>query len=220
MSDYDNNDVNDEVEGNEPVEEEGGAAPGGNRNFLLALGIMGGIFILILLALLIYWFTSRPGGGGAGAQQANIAATNDVIRTANAATALAATQAAGLILTPSITPTATNTRVPPTATNTQVVAQATPSATASTPGASAAGGGGLLTVTPNLQTRTATIVAVLTQSAQQTQTIAAKFKTGTATALPKTGFAEDVGLPGMFGLALGLVLVIVLVRRLRLSPHG
>src|SRR5512146_3252331 len=132
MSDFDNNDVNDEVEGNEPVEEGGGAAGGGNRNFLLALGIMGGIFILILLALLIYWFTSRQGGGGA--QQANIAATHDVIRTANASTALAATQAAGLILTPSITPTATNTRVPPTATNTQVVVQATPSATAATPG--------------------------------------------------------------------------------------
>ncbi|RPJ50306.1 MAG: LPXTG cell wall anchor domain-containing protein, partial [Chloroflexi bacterium] len=77
------------------------------------------------------------------------------------------------------------------------------------------------TVTPNLHTRTSTIQSVLTQNFQQTQTQVVRVQlTGTATALPSTGFAEDIGLPGLFGLALGLVLVIVLVRRLRLSPNG
>ncbi len=208
MSDYDNDE--DEVEGNEPEEEEGaGAAAPSNRNFLLALGIMGGIFLLLLIALAV-WLLTRPRAG----TQANIEATNAVIMTANAETAAAATQAAALLLTPSVTPTATNTRVPPTATNTQVVALATVTGTPV-----AGQGGSLVTVTPNLQTRTATIVAVLTQNAQQTLTQSVKQKlTGTSTALPKTGFAEDVGLPGLFGMAVGLVIIIVLVRRLRLSP--
>ncbi len=202
MTNYENDE--DEIEGNEPEEEEG-AAPASNRNFLLALGILGGIFLLLLLALAAYLLT-RP-----RTPVANIDATNQVIMTANAETAAAATQAAAFLLTPSVTSTATNTLVPPTATNTQVVALATASGTPVT------GAGGALTLTPNLQT--ATIAVQLTLNAQQTQTQAVKLNlTGTATALPKTGFAEDVGLPGLFGMAVGLVLVIVLVRRLRLSP--
>jgi hypothetical protein len=207
MTDNDNDE--DEVEGNEPEEEEGGAAAPSNRNFLLALGIMGGIFLLLLIALAA-WLLTRPRGG----TTANIDATNQVIMTANAETAIAVTRAAALLLTPSVTATATNTSIPPTATNTQVVALATASGTPE-----AGQGGALVTVTPNLQTRTTTIVAVLTQNAQGTLTQAVKQKlTGTSTALPKTGFAEDVGLPGLFGMAIGLVIIIILVRRLRLSP--
>ncbi len=139
--------------------------------------------------------------------------------TANAETAAAATRTAAFLLTPSVTATATNTSIPPTATNTQVVALATATGTPGTGTPVAGQGGALVTVTPNLQTRTATIVAVLTQNAQQTLTQAVKARlTGTSTALPKTGFAEDVGLPGLFGMAVGLVIIIVLVRRLRLSP--
>jgi LPXTG-motif cell wall-anchored protein len=40
---------------------------------------------------------------------------------------------------------------------------------------------------------------------------------GTAGILPKTGFADDVGLPGLVSLSLVLVVVIFLVRRLRTS---
>lgn len=219
MTNYDDDDIDDEVEDNEPTEEEeGGAAPAGNRNFILALGIMGGIFLLVLIALLVYWFSNRSVGGTG---TADISATNAVIMTANAQTLAAVTQAAGFLLTPSVTPIPSNTPVPPTATKTQVLAQATATNTPAGGGggSGAAGGGGLPTVTPNLQTRTATIQALLTLNAQQTLTQVMKANlTGTATALPKTGFAEDVGLPGMFGLAIGLALVIVLVRRLRLSP--
>ena len=212
MTNYEDDDIDDEVENNEPADVDGGvAASPGNRNFMLALGIMGAIFILVLIALVWFWLSRGNQGGGGG--QADIDATNQVIMTANAGTASAATLAAEILLTPSATATATNTLVPPTATNTQVLAQATKT---DTPAAS----GGLITVTPNLQTRTATIVALLTQNAAQTQTkVAAAKMTGTTTALPGTGFAEDVGLPGLFALALGLILVIVLVRRLRLSPN-
>ncbi len=210
MTNYEDDDIDDDVEGNEPPEGGGGAAPSGNRNFILALGIMGAIFILVLIALIWFWLSSGQQRGG---QQGNvdIEATNQVIETSNAATAAAATQLAGLALTPSATMTATNTLVAPSPTNTQVLAQATATNTK-------APGGAILTVTPNLQTRTATIQALLTQNAAQTQTQAAKVKL-TSTALPKTGFAEDVGLPGLFGMALGLALLIVLVRRLRLSPN-
>ncbi len=216
MANYeDDDDLNDVEENESPAEEtEGGAAPsnGNNRNFLLALGVLGGIFVIAIIALVLLILNRRPGTTAA----ANISATNQAILLANTQTAGAATQAAGILLTPSITPLATETPIPLTPTNTQVLALATAT---STPLAGQSGQ--LLTVTPNLQTRTATIGALLTQSAQQTLTrTAAARLTGTATKLPSTGFAEDVGLPGLFGLSIGLVVVIVLVRRLRFSTGG
>jgi hypothetical protein len=83
--------------------------------------------------------------------------------------------------------------VPPT--NTPVIAEATAT----------------LTETPN--PATATVGAAFTQIAVSTQTIIA-----TSTALPNTGFADEVGIPGMFLAALSLVVVIFLVRRLRAVP--
>jgi len=67
------------------------------------------------------------------------------------------------------------------------------------------------TDTPN--PATATVGAAFTQIAVSTQTIIP-----TSTALPNTGFADDVGLPGMFALAVVLIGVIFLVRRLRAAP--
>lgn len=67
------------------------------------------------------------------------------------------------------------------------------------------------TETPN--PATATVGAAFTQIAASTETIIP-----TSTALPNTGFADDVGLPGMFALALALIVVIFLVRRLRAAP--
>jgi hypothetical protein len=60
---------------------------------------------------------------------------------------------------------------------------------------------------------TATIAAGFTQLALSTQTVIA-----TSTALPNTGFADDIGAPGLLLMALALVVVIFLVRRLRASP--
>jgi len=86
----------------------------------------------------------------------------------------------------------TNT-VPPT--NTPVIAQAT------------------ATLTATANPATATLGAAFTQIANSTQTIIP-----TSTALPNTGFADDVGAPGLIGIAIALVVVIFLVRRLRASP--
>lgn len=68
-----------------------------------------------------------------------------------------------------------------------------------------------LTETPN--PATATVGAAFTQIAASTQTIIP-----TSTALPNTGFADEVGLPAMFAMALALVIVIFFVRRLRAAP--
>lgn len=64
------------------------------------------------------------------------------------------------------------------------------------------------TPVPSADPRTATVAALLTQAAL-TQNVA------TATALPTTGFAQDMGIPGLLGMALLLVAVIFLARRLR-----
>ena len=60
---------------------------------------------------------------------------------------------------------------------------------------------------------TATIAAGLTQVAASTQTIIP-----TSTALPNTGFVDDFGAGGLMLVAIALVAVIFLVRRLRTSP--
>jgi LPXTG-motif cell wall-anchored protein len=99
--------------------------------------------------------------------------------------------------------------MPATPTPVVVFATETP-----TPGGDGIGAGA------DLNARTATVSALLTLAAgggttpnatQASQTAAAK----TPTALPTTGFADDVGLPGLLGVALLLVTVIVLTRRLR-----
>ena len=86
----------------------------------------------------------------------------------------------------------TNT-VPPT--NTPVIAQATN------------------TSSPTPDPATATVAAAFTQIAVSTGTVIA-----TSTALPNTGFADDIGASGLLMLAIGLVVVIFLVRRLRVAP--
>jgi len=113
------------------------------------------------------------------------------------ATQQAATIQAGLTQTAAaqaLTQTAAVTlTVPPT--NTPVIAQ--PTAT--------------LTATPN--PATATVGAAFTQIAVSTQTIIA-----TSTALPATVIGDEVGAPGLFIMAIALVVVIFLVRRLRAAP--
>lgn len=113
------------------------------------------------------------------------------------ATEQAATIQVGLTqtaLVQALTQTAavTNT-VPPT--NTPVVAQATS------------------TSSPTPDPATMTVAAAFTQIAISTQTVIA-----TSTALPNTGFADDIGAPGLMLMALALVIVIFLVRRLRAVP--
>ncbi len=247
MTDYNNDDLDDYEEVEEaPVEEvEQENGNGNGRNFWLALGILGGIFVLLVIAL-IFVINSRP--RGTGVTGVDIDATNAVIMTANAATANAATQAAAFLLTPSATPTATQTLLP-TATSVLAIATASPTIddkdTFATETAIAEGTAGT-----GIGRNTATVAALLTQQAPtfvaQTQLAGGRatntpagllltaqantvvvqtqaaggIATNTPGALPTAGFADEVGLPGLFGMALGLVLLIVLVRRLRLTTSG
>jgi hypothetical protein len=113
------------------------------------------------------------------------------------ATQQAATIQAGLTQTAAVqaltqTAAVTNT-VPPT--NTPVIAQATE------------------TSSPTPDPATMTVAAAFTQIAVSTQTVVS-----TSTALPNTGFADDIGAPGLMLMAIALVAVIFLVRRLRAAP--
>ena len=65
--------------------------------------------------------------------------------------------------------------------------------------------------------RTATVAVLMTQAADARLTATYQ---GTAGILPKTGFADEVGLPGLVMLTLLLVVVIYLVRRLRTSVQN
>jgi hypothetical protein len=191
----------------EPQPEEG---EGSNRTFLIAAIILGGIVLLSLICMAVYALLILPGQNKA---KISAEATNAVIASYSTATAVVdqLTQAASLY-TPTTPPT--ETPLPPP-TSTPVLA---PELTA-TPGGIDAG--------------TATQDALLTQLAISQKTGTPKPATPgnalTATALAKiaatktsqlagTGFADEVGLPGLFLAALVLVAVILLARRLRAAP--
>ncbi len=157
-----------------------------NRTFLLVVGILGGIMLLTLICLGVYALIIAP-------QRSNQRATQVAeINAQNTQVALSAEQTGTVA---SFTDTPTVTSIPPTATTrpTQVVAVPTEA---------------LVTFTPD--SRTATVAALLTQAAASQGTM-----TPTASGLPQTGFADEVGVPGLLGLALVLIVVIFLARRLR-----
>lgn len=183
-----------------------GAAPA-NRAFLLAIGVIGGLFLIGLIALALFWFLGR-GPGGRAAESERVAATNQALAQIATGTADAIIQAATEKAAP------TRTLLPATNTPVVVVATNTPRATA--------------TVAPpaDAVARTATVAAFLTQSASigtgTPGTGAASPVAGgvaTSTALPTTGFADEVGLPGLFGVGALLLVVLFVARRLRLSGN-
>ncbi len=173
--------------------------PSGNRNFVVSLGIVAFIFLLSLVALAVVAAIILP--------QNRIKRENQqaVVYAQNTATSYAATQQALNLIAPGLLET--RTPVPPDAeqpTNTPVAIEPT-----STPQALAMGGG--------MDSRTATVAALLTQAALSgvTAAPAATYPVAAATTLPNAGFADDIRLPLMVGAALILVVVIFLARRMR-----
>ena len=167
-----------------------------NRTFMIAVGILGGI-ILISVACLgaVYVFGRGRSTAAAQTQVANGSATSAAVN-AIMNQALTATFEA------SILPTTTMTPLP---TSTSPVSIASPT---KTPDPAFAG------FDSTSIAKTATIGAAYTQAAAAQLTVVS-----TTTALPKTGFAEDVGLPGLVVMALAFVIVILLARRLRIAPE-
>jgi len=172
----------------------------GNRTFLIVAGILGGILLLALIAIAAYAVIILPGREGAQQTQvAAINATNTAIAVQSEQTAIAKQEEPLRTNTPTVTVLPTNTSTPePTATDTPVVAATdTPVVDTETP-----------------SPETATVAALLTQQAAETAEVTPE---PTATALPDTGFADDVGVPGLLALAAVLLIVIFLSRRLRTS---
>ena len=188
-----------------------------NRNFIIALGVIGAVFVLITIALVVVAVFVLPGQNKAR-QEASLQTLTANQSTAQVATAQVATeQARKIIMPPGNTPSPTATSAQPTITpvlpSTNTPTKANPSSLATA------------TANPNAivtATATATVVAdgqKATLSAQQTLLAGTRASTviATSTALPNTGFADEVGLPALLGLGAAMILVIFLVRRLRAS---
>ena len=167
-----------------------------NRTFLIVAGILGGVMVLSIICLGLF-ILLKPNKGGQKVSE---------IETQNAANAFSATktyEASKWTPTPTLTPTAT---------------PVTPSPTASPIPA--------VTDTPLIHEPKATFTeSGMNQStveALNTQVAATKAGKATVTStvkpqgtLPSGGFADQVGAPGLLGLAIVLVVVIFLARRLR-----
>ncbi|MEN6435498.1 MAG: LPXTG cell wall anchor domain-containing protein [Anaerolineaceae bacterium] len=175
----------------------------GNRAFITIIGIIGAITLVaaaVGIGLLYMQNTSKLD------EAAQINAENTM-------TVQAATQQAyesGLLLTPSATLIPVETEAP-SPTPVIVFPTDTPEPTATVEPVTAADLG---------DPRTATVAALLTQAAQGNPTAAAAGTlTAQPTALPTTGFADEVGLPGLFGLALLGIVILFVARRLRTSTR-
>jgi hypothetical protein len=169
-----------------------------NRTFLIVGGVMAGLVFLTLVCMAVYLLVIRP------RSSAQNEATQAAIETQNyiAVQQLTSTAQAAQItptLTPSPLPLQTSTSIP----STPVIGSPTPviAIPLSSPAATA-------TNNP------ATLAAMQTQLAYQMTSTAAAINQG----MPATGFFDEVGLPSMVILALALLTVIFLARRMRKSP--
>jgi hypothetical protein len=163
-----------------------------NRPFIIAAGVIGGLLVLSMICLGLYALVLAPRRGEARATEA----ANIILQNTQVALSITETNQAHRA---SVTPTPTNTPVPsPTATATRTQVVVLPSSTPSTPQP---------TVDP--LTRTA--------AAQATIAALAGARTPTTTALPATGFADEVGVPSLLLLGAVLVAVVIIARRLRVG---
>jgi len=161
-----------------------------NRTFLVAAAGIGGLLILSMICLAVYALVLAPRQRAARDQQAT-----EIVQE-NTRVSLALTQtsvAAGASATP------TSTRTPaPTASSTPTQVVVLPSNTPI-----------LATIDPVTATAAAQLTAIAIQQALT--------PSATPTALPSTGFADDVGVPGLLTVSALLIVVVILARRMRMS---
>jgi hypothetical protein len=172
-----------------------------NRTFRIVAGVMAGLVFLTLVCMAIYFLVLRP------RSTAQNSATQVAIETQNAQAIQKVTLTAQAAMwTPTLPPTPitlkTSTSIPktPTVSPTPVIALGTQAAIATT--------------------NPAMVIAMQTQLAIQMTSTAAALPTTTlgVQGMPQTGFFDDVGLPSMIILAIALVVIIFLARRIRKSP--
>jgi hypothetical protein len=160
-----------------------------NRTFVIAAVSLGGLLVLSMICLLVYALVLAP-------RQQEARAT-DVVLVNQRNTEEALTQTAVVLeKTPTRTPTGTELAAT-TATVTPTLVVVLPTGTP-TP---------FLTL-PTLAPETATAAAQLTLAAAQ----GGGGETPTPTALPATGFADEIGIPAL-ALAGGLLLALIFIAR-------
>jgi type II secretory pathway pseudopilin PulG len=197
LNDFDNLDFEDATS-DETISTSGGS----NRTFLIVAGILGGILLIALLAIAAYAVLLPGREISEQTQVAEVIATNTAIAEHAQQTAIARqitlTPISSATLEPTETPEVSDTpTLTPSSTSTPILAPTnTPEPT---PGEG----------TPD-PAASATVAALLTQQAGGDGAVIP-----TATALPNTGFADDVGVPGLLLLTGVLMVVIILSRRLR-----
>lgn len=181
-----------------------------NKPFIIGIGILGAVVVFSILAIIAYVILFRPKTTTDLQEQAA------EIYAQNTAIAFVATQTAEVELKQSTQKAAPpTTKVAPTAT--PFVEIATETSEPTSQATSVAG--------QDPAIRTATVAAFQTQAAavQAGTQVGTQLPAGTVdpqitpTTLPTAGFMDDVGIPALLGTAIGLILVILLVRKLRFS---
>jgi len=166
-----------------------------NRTFIIVAGVLAGIVFISIVCMALYALVYLPQQkAGQSAQQATIEAQNAMIAQAMTSTMQAFALGAQ----------ATSTKV---ATAIPTLALATPTPLLAVPTQTQVNESAALTATwAALSTQVA--VGLLTPTATQ----------GTGS-MPTSGFADEVGLPGLMVMAFALVVVILLARRMRTVPN-
>ncbi|HZK60636.1 MAG TPA: hypothetical protein VFC41_01080 [Anaerovoracaceae bacterium] len=207
LNDYEENDLFEDQfpEGNAPQGPENNGS--NNRAFIVGIAALGGVVVLAIIAMIVYVLFFRP---KTSADLQNQAAQ---IQAQNTAISLIATQTAEFNNSQATQKAApTNTQIAPSATS--VVAEATATTISDQERTSVASGS-------DPAARTATVAAFQTQAAAAALGTVFPGSTamaqGTSTALPTTGFADEVGLPALVGAAIALIIIIFLARRMRFS---
>jgi hypothetical protein len=187
------------------LEDEDASLPeeSGNRMFLIVAGVLGAIAILALICIAVYALVLLPQRREAlNMQKATVEAQNTEIALKIAMTSTAAAQAA---IEAAYTSTPSATSIPATPEPISSPTQVLVAPSTITPLVSP-------TVAPDMATATALRVTLTANAVIINSTLTAR---PLATAIPDTGFADDVGLPMMLGLAVLLIVIIFLARRLR-----
>ena len=197
MLDENNNPVMSDIPEAQPPEEKS------NRTFLIVGGIMAGLVFLTLVCMAIYFLLILP------RTTAQRSATQNAVSKANAQVIQQMTATAGAALwtatlPPTALPSPSASPVPPTPTlsPTPVIAVNTATVTETTDPATL---NAMQTQLSFQMTSTALLVATSGGGAP-TQT------------MPRTGFFDEIGIPGLVILAIALVAVIFLARRMRKAP--
>ena len=183
----------DESNDQETFEEEQPAEESSNRTFMIVAGVLGGIILLSIACLAGYALLALP----KQADQRDTQKATLVAQEVNMNVTLTAMEHESLL---SQTPPATFTPLP---TNTPPIQAAqdtaTPTASTSDP-------------------QTATVIAAQTQAAEAIKTITFLPSVTPPPSLPQGGIADELGTTGLVVMAIALVAVILLARRMRSSP--